>query len=740
MSDYRQTIRELVLQLSLWVASARKEEVVVVRPSQALGNLEVFDFQVGVRPSGMSGINVMDKWANDNEDAILKLFANDKGLPEAGFSPTRLYPSDHLTPLESASRLTDAEKAAQDRNLAVMFSAVEDEDQGYNKAEASLPLAGPNSKSIIRLFHDGVPTVLNRLLSVLCPDTISLVEYGMSFMNAKAKGFLPDSKDGTTKYKVVMADLTKPLWFDEDLGLDRYASTAGGDGNTTFTWSAGAKDPQGQIRAFIANLLKKVGILIKGVGVGDSVGLKDGRLSGDAKAEPILLTDPDMVKGAGKNHSAYIEATTHDGEYAHPVVVDEKLYAWFIRVTKSAEDHTGQQSESFQGSGFFHAPLEGVEGACGVYNYVDAHTMHSNLVDKICRIDETRQALTDECLGLVDISLDEYRLDSGEIPYRAVLESVTSDLERVCSAGTFRKGQLLKVWGNQLTPAGLVLMDKDQMGYGHLDAVEAERLKLEFEAGDIPFFESEYYLKGYSLFGRLVAHKRTPQLSPLGISTSRAMCKYDLEYLNEAILNGDVEWECEEGYTLPVYDTLVELMSIHNFRVQDRRYDLTKGALKKWVQMESTDNDGNIGAWATRICEWALSLVDARITSFFVAQPLDGRDRNEDHDGDDTVCCPSRFLVDKYSQLESFWMRMKYPFVNELPKSEKMNWRHPRLMQPLANPEGKMVDTVNVKGAHLSELFESIEWCTPERLEGVVRVTMSEAQGPTGMALSLIHI
>lgn len=734
MSDYRQIIRELVLQLSLWVASARKEEVVVVRPSQALGNLEVFDFQVGVRPSGMSGINIFDKWAADNEDLILSLFAKDKGLPEANYSPTRLYPSDHLTPLETASRLNDAEKAAQDRNLAVMFSAVEDKEHGYSKAEASLPLAGPNSKSIVRLFHDGVPTVLNRLLSVLCPDTISLVEYGMSFMNAKAKAFLPDSKDGRSNYKVVIADLSKPLWVNREDGLNRYASVAGGDGNTVFTWSQGAKDSQGQIRAFVANLLKLIGILIKGVGVGDSVGLKGGKLSGDADAEPILLVDLDMVKGAGKEHPAYIEAAIHDGEYAHPVVVDEKLYAWFIRVTKSAEDHAGQQSESFQGTGFYHAPLENVEGACGVYNTVMADTMHTNLVNKICRIDDTRQALMDECLGLVGIDLDDYRMDNGEIPYRAVLESVTSDLERVCSAGTFRKGQLLKVWGNQLTPAGVVVMDVDQMDYSHLDATEAERLKLEFEAGDVPFFESEYYLLGYALFGRLVAHKRTPQLSPLGVSTSRALCKDDLMDLYGAMIGGDDYWECSEGYTLSVYDTLVQLMSIHNFRVQDRRYDLTKGPLKKWVQMESTDAEGNIGPWATRICEWALSLIDARITSFFVAQPLDGRDRNEDHDGDDTVCCPSRFLVDKYSKLESFWMRLKYPFVNELPKSEKMNWRHPRLTQPLANPEGKMVDTVNVKGAHLSELFESIEWCTAKRLEGVIRVTMSEAQGPTGMA------
>ncbi len=733
MSVDRQKVQELLLSLSMWASMARREEVVVVRPAQALGKLEVLDYQLGVRPSGTSGIHVMDKWANDNESVILQKFAEDKGLPEAGYSPARLYPSDHLTPLETASRLSDAEKAAQDRNLAVMFSAVEDEEHGYSKAEASLPLAGPNSKAIIRLFYDGVPTVLNRLLSVLCPDTISLVEYGMSMMNAHAKAFLPDSEDGTTNYKVVIADLSKPLWKDPDSHFDRYASVAGGDGNTTFSWQK-ADDPQGQIRAFVANLTKKSGILIKGVAVGDTIGWKDGKLSGDADAEPILLCDLDMIKAAGKHHPAYKEAKNHPGDYAHPVLVDEKLYAWFIRVTKSAEDHHGQQSESFQGTGFFHAPLEGVEGACGVYNRVHARTMHENLVAKICRIDDTRQQLADECLGLVGIDLDDYRMDNGEIPYRAVLESVTGDLERICSAGTFRKGQLLKVWGNQLTPAGVVLMDDDQMAYGHLDAGNAELLRLEFEAGDVPFFESEYYQQGYALFGRLVAHKRTPQLSPLGISTSRALSKSDLDYLYDAIFNGDTDWECEEGYILPVYETLVELMSIHNWRVQDRRYDLTKGSLSKWVQMEASTDDGDITEWALRICEWAISLADARIVSFFVANPLDGRDRNEDHDGDDTVCCPSRFLVDKYASIERFWMRLAYPFINELPKSEKMDWRHPRLTQPLANPKGEMEDTVNIKGAHLSELFPSIEWCTSERLEGVIRVTMSEAQGPTGMA------
>ena len=728
-------IREVALALTLWASKSQREEVIVIRPAEALLNLEVLDFQLGSRPGGLSGINALDSWASDNRAPLLSAFGQDKGISgEVGETNARLYPSEHLTALEVAGRLSDDETVAQNHNFGTFFSAKADDEGSFSKAEASLPLKGPNSSSVLRLFHEGVKTPLNRVLSALCGTEIDLVQYGLSLMNAKKAAFFTGADSSRVDLKIVIADHSKPLFYNEQRQLNRYASATGGDGNMVFSWSSAKRnDVQGQIRGFFINALTWLGAMFKGVGVGDDVYLTpEGTFTDDpTKGERIFLADLNVIKGRGKEHPAYIEAKNHGGDYAHPVVISQQLYAWFIRQAKTAEDHCGAQAESFQGTPFFPANLEGTEEGA-VYNRVDAGVIVENLQAKICKVDEKTEALANECLEQVGIDLTQFTLPNGRIPYRALLESVTKDLERVASAGTFRKGQLLKVWGNQLTPCGVVLMDEAQMGYNHLlDLPKAEKLREEFETSAVSFFESEYYRQGYALFGRLVGHKRTPQLSPFGISTSRALCHADLKAFAKALANSQNEWVCTEGYELNTWETAQELLLIHNLRVADRRLDTIEGGMSKQVPFEQ--NGGIPNEWFVRLMEWEYSLEAANITSFFVCNPADGRDRNEDHDGDDTVCCPSRFVVDKYVKVEAFWARMAYPFVNELPKESKMDWRHDRLRQRLPNADGKLELTTNVKGMSLEEMFPSIEWCTPERIAQICHTTMAEAQGPTGM-------
>lgn len=729
-SDKQDQVPILVDAINEWADKGLREDVHVQRPSEGFCGLEVCDFQLGTRPGGKSGIHILDLWGEDNKDTLGEQHRKAKGYQNMTVKDDHFKSSKHRLPLELAKRLTPVQKDAQDDNLASVFCAKPDAEGSLKKAEAWLPVSGPNSSVALRLFQDGEKTVLNKVLSLLCGDEIDLVQYGLSLLNARTRAYLPDSEDGRTAYQVVIADLSKPLW-EGDTTHRRFASTAGGDGNCIFTWSEVMKDLQGQVRAFTASLETGEALIVKGVAVGDSVGLDArGEFTDDPSeiATKILLCDLNMIKGRGKLHPAYLAAKNDDGEFARPFVVEDQAYAWFIRTTKDVDEHAGAQSESFQGAGFYYGPVEGDDDQRGCYNRVESDVLADRLKDKLCNVGEAKKALVDECLAQVDIDLDDFRMDSRDIPYRAMLESVSKDLERAASAGTFRKAQLLKVSGNQLCPAGVVIMTEWQLSYNLLDQDKANKLKRQFVESDNSFFQSEYYLQGYALFGRRVAHKRTPQLSPFGISTSRAICQADLQALALAIYNGEECWTCREGFELNVEETLEALRTEHNHKVIDRGYQ-EYAPKNPWVRVIDYTND-----LGSRLFELFWSLASAKLDSFFVVQPMDGRDRNEDHDGDDTCACPSRFFVDKYLMIERWAMRIATPFINELPKDTKMSWRQEMLKQPLAGPDGKMIPTVNIKGASLDELFPSIEYLTQKRLSQVIAVTTTDPQGPTGMA------
>jgi len=731
-SDKQDQVEVLVDAFNRWAEAGLREDVHVQRSSEGFCGLEVCDFQLGTRPGGKGGIHVLDLWGENNRDALGEQHKLAKGYQNMTVKGDHYKSSKHRLALELVSRLTPPQKEAQNANLASVFCAKADAEGDLSKAEAWLPVSGPNSSVALRLFQDGEKTVLNKVLSLLCGDTIDLVQYGLSLLNARVRGYLPDSKDGRTAYKVVIADLQKPLWRDDATGYRRFASTAGGDGNCIFTWLIPFKDEQGQVRAFTASLTKGEGIIVKGVTIGDAIGLDVANNWTDNYNEvtcPILLCDLNMIKGRGKLHPMYKAAKEDTSEeFARPFVVEDDAYAWFIRTTKDVGEHAGAQSESFQGAPFYYGAIEGDDDQRGCYNLVDSDTLTSKLKDKLCNISESKKALVDECLAQVDINLENFRMDNNGIPYRAMLESVSKDLERAASAGTFRKAQLLKVSGNQLCPAGVVIMTEYQLAYGLLDQNEADSLKEEFLSGDLDFFQSEYYLQGYASFGRRVAHKRTPQLSPFGISTSRAICQRDLQHLALAIYSGEERWTCMEDFELSVEDTLEALRTEHNAKVIDRGYQ-EYAPENPWVKAIDFTND-----LGSRLFELYWSLSAAKLDSFFVAQPMDGRDRNEDHDGDDTCACPSRFFVDKYLRIERWAMRIATPFINELPKETKMNCREDRFKQPLSQPDGELKEEINVQGASLAELFEDITWCTKERLAQVIDVTTSDSQGPTGMA------
>jgi hypothetical protein len=730
--DTRKEIQKLVLAVTLWVAMARKEEVLVVRPAKPLAKNTVLSIQMGVRPSGYRGLHVLDEWCYQNKDVLLRLFRDAKGLPQ----DAKVGGHHHISimgdvlPLELAtnSKLSDEEREAQALALGLIASKVNPKNplaEGHKESEVWLPVAAPQSNTSLRLFWRGVSTPLKRVVEGLTTNTMDLVMYFLSLMNAKVAGFMPDSPTGLVsgkdKFKVVIADLSKPLEVDQDTGLDIYSNTCGGDGNTPFTWTDFKSDLQGQIRGFALNLLKSWGLIAKGVGVGDNIWLAPDCSSltktYTAGVHKVIVLDLNIPKGKGKLTPEYLavlkEAKAGVGRYAKPVMVDEDFYLWFIRTVKAPEEHRGELSISFQETAFERCS----------WTRVDAEQLTNNLIDRICRVSPEKEGYLDECLGLVDVDLAELALPNGEIPRAAMLESVNSTLSRAASSACFRKGQLLKAWGNQLVPCGWVVMSPEHLEYPEWD--ENRRMKVHDTSQTLPFFKSPYWEAGWSEFGRMVAHRRTPQLTPWCLSTARAITLPDLKQLAYAIMVKEEEWITQEGLTLRVEETVWAMLAHHNARVQDKGY---KG---KWGELHLGDE--GYSEFSDRLVMLLLSLESSRIDSFFVTQPLDGRDRQEDHDGDDTMACPSRFWVEKYRQTEAYWRRLPL-VVLEPPKSSKMNLRDPRLSAELPQPDGSLRSEVNPKGATLSELFPSVEWATPERIAAIVKTTLADPQGPTGMA------
>lgn len=729
-------LQRLLLSLTLWVASSRKEEVLVVGKSENIGITRIIDIKTGVRPGGKTGLHILDEWAYNNADMLEELFCISKGYK---YNPQGNYPDDswsvinHVRPLElpSSKNEQDVEKVAKDcATLMAAYNPRNLDDDSMKEADAWLPVAAPQSNTSIRLFYRGVKSSLNHIISGLCEDTVGLVMYCLSLMNAKVMGYLGSNESGEVKtHKLVIADLSKPLYTDAN-GFDRYASTAGGDGNMPFTWSDQKRnDIQGQIRGFALNLLKKMGIILKGVGVGSDIFLKeDGTLTDvwEDGCSLVVVADLNMVKEKGKKTQQYKDAAACTNKYAIPRIVDETFYMWFIRVTKDAEEHTGASAASFQETIFHRA----------AYTKVDESQLFETIEEKICRVSPEKKAFADECLSLVEVDLVEFCLPNGKVPYASLLESTNHVVERAASAGTFQEGPHYKAWGSQLTPCGVVLMDGRQMRYKKVwDQEKADSVVAAYKGS---FWKSKALEHGYTWFGRLVALKRTPQLTPWCLDTSRALAHEDLESLVGALMSGEDTWVGLDGVELDVWYSIEWLRDVHNAKVKDKKYYLKPENV--WGQLYTEDEDG-LKAFAKRIIEWALSLQSSRIESFFVVQPLDGRDRNEDHDGDDTMCTVDRFWVDKYVAIAAYWRRLPL-FLNELPKViEKegkkvkvtMNWRDIDLYQLLPDSQGKLINTVNIKGATLDELFPDVSWCTEERLSKIASVTLADPQGPTGL-------
>ena len=704
--------QRLLLQLkkALWrfAKGSRAQDVELYPKTQSFGNMPTVAVEAGVQPARVTGIEQIDyavledpgnlafaQQAYADGAKLDQLHAKGK-LFDTASATKKITPSHHITPLN----LGDSEDEGTQRALSKTCEVVTDPK---GKASASIAVRSPRSSARIELYKDGARTTLGLVLEALCTNIIDLQQYGFSTINANRlsmlAGLTPNQTLQDGGYKVVIADLSLPL---NGPNGKQYASTAGGDGNTPFTWTSDAKtDTQGQIRGFwLALAMKKAG-LIKGLAVGEDIWFDEatGRLTKEytTTCHPVLVLDLNMIKARGKLSSEYLEAKAQakaEG-YAVPVEVTVNTRTWFIRELKTEASLRSSLACTFQEVIFWQAKGVKLEGS----SIVD------NLKAELSRVSDKDREIIDTLIKDLGLDLDGLKAE-GELPYRALLESMNNVLARYASSGTQKTAKVNKVSGNQLVPCGWVIMDEEQLLYSDADQAK-------FTAG-----REFKYADGTTLFGRFVAHRRTPQLTPWCLSVSRAMSLRELLQLAHNLRTA-------KGDTLvSARRKVLRITTWHNDRVRDMSYESENN---RWGQLETVDS------MADRIIMLAYSLKSSNLVNLAVVNPLDGKARNEDHDGDDTACDVSLHWTALYYANSCHWRRLK-AFSTELPKETAMLWAHESLRQLLPEPDGTMVPVTNVKGATLYELFPTAEHCTYSRLALVHKVTLAEMQGPTGLA------
>lgn len=701
----------LKLKRALWnfVRKSRTSDVELYPKSENFGNMPVAAIETGIQPSRVTGIEQIDRAVLDCPDnlafvqeqyaigAKLDKKHSEGKLFTSSTMMKKITPSAFLRSLN----LGDSEDEGTQRALSSTCAAVES-PQG--KKSASIAVRSPRSSSRIGLFKDGAKTSLGLVLEALCTNIIDLQQYGFSVLNANRLSMLAGVgnkplQDGG--YSVVIADLSLPL--DGPNGKV-YASTAGGDGNTPFTWSSAARnDIQGQIRGFwLALAMEKAG-LIKGFSLGEDIWFDEaaGRLVKEKtdSCTPVLVLDLNMIKAGGKLSEEYLKAKAQakaEG-YAVPVKVDVKTRAWFIRELKQ-ESHLRQTLAcTFQEVIFWQA--KGVK--------LESSSIVDNLRTELSRVSDKDREIIDNLIKDLGVDLTGLKAE-GELPYRALLESMNNVLGRYASSGTQKTAKVNKVSGNQLVPCGWVVMAGEQLKYTAAD-----------EAKFVDGERNYSYADGTNYFGRFVAHRRTPQLTPWCLSVSRAISLGDLLQLASDLK----EDKTSDKYRL-ASNRVQKIMEWHNGRARDMDYEKEGSA---WGCIETLES------MTKRVIMLARSLESSNLVNVAKVNPLDGKARNEDHDGDDTSCDVSLHWCALYYANSCHWRRLK-AFSNELPKETAMQWNNESLRQLLPDPEGKMEIVTNVKGATLYELFPTPDHCTFERLTLVHKVTLAEMQGPTGLA------
>ena len=738
-------------------AQSRVESVTVFDGQKRFESLKTQKVEEGVRTSRLLGVNLMDGMTSFFL-GLLKEEAEKCGV--VGGEKNRAWqarfgnPSMNRSPIEVPSEM-EIDNTEHFNAIAAKCSL----DKG-------LAIKTARSASIVNVWFQGYMLPLARIINSTCGDLIDIQQYFFSCMNAAIEAGFCTGKDidldvikyplnagkgregnGLKKFRLLAYNSSLPLGKTPCGKYNVYLADAGSDGTTNFSWTSDKMDDvQGQSRSI---LLKgtlgdgglkgdwvqghdedDAGGIIKGMHCGDEIRILKGTnqlvkkamySSSDWDALEFderlpMVVDINMPKGKGKLIEAVKKSKESKEEGVGFCMDDYFCWSWFIRVLKEGAEHSQKLATSFQETPFW----QGVQD-----EYLK--TNPAKLVDVLKECIQGEQdphikILLERLCQQQGLSMEDFNLNGLKgIPYRAIKEDTTSKLLRLASSGTFRKKRVLKERANHRTPLHMVVVCDHgaESSLGDMDSRERRWIEKNGQF-DWDALTLEEQLDVRDPVWKWFAHQRTPTLSPLSLTCSWGISHSNFLSFADAIRNEEEDWETANGTWRKVLDDVSVIVSLHNKTLKVKQHG-------------TKDVSETLESMKIRLVELGIALTDAKLDSCFITSPLEGRDRNADHDGDDTACDPSLWWVGLYRQLEAHWDGMPR-FVNELPKESKMQWGDARLNQLLPDEKGEMVSSKNVKAMSLVEMLPSVEYCTIDRLNTLFTVSMVETQGPTGLA------
>lgn len=539
-----------------------------------------------------------------------------------------------------------------------------------------------NACFIIKSHHsNGCKTALGRFINNLANTNIDVQQYVSSLLNATAKNSATNKHltDSLQSDNIVVAhyDFSLPIGKDEN-GVDIYLPDAGTDGGSIITVTD-SNINEGQSRFFMIDDLfndepNRVSGMFKGFTARALVKIDPNTGEIFTPAKPgydNLGLKAVMLEDINKPKcQAKNVLDMQNYNTGFGKIIDAEVYGWFIVDVTDAE----RISFSFQ-----ETPYHERSYKSNVLQYnSDAWQRWNQLSEK-----------DSDALAKLFPKVDKAFFKDA----RSLLNNPSSAISRIATTnGMTEELVTKKVRGNDRLPLGVTIIGTT----GRKGKLNLTTQKLEVPA-DMKL--------------QKVVHKRYPIIYPWALTVNMALTIPKLK----SLLSGS-DGDLNELYLW----------------CQQKAVERLLPADKKYCQKHLASLD----AFKARLNELLVSLSAVPSTAFnatcFVS-PQDGIDRNEDHDGDSTVCDTNSHWVNIYSTVESIWVKAR-KIRNELPKKSQIKWDDPNndFLKILIDN----VESLHPKGMRFYDMCHSILFYTntqSNKLRKCVEALSVDPQGPTGL-------
>lgn len=253
------------------------------------------------------------------------------------------------------------------------------------------------------------------------------------------------------------------------------------------------------------------------------------------------------------------------------------------------------------------------------------------------------------------------------------------DAEKIISGSSLRKARQLRARANRFLPFGAVMVHEVVL-----------KTPKELDRGEGPEFGK-------------VAQGRAPTLQP-----HSKQC--NLAFTREGLLR-------MLGGSAP--EELNAVLERHNHRA-------------RWYYgSDAKDHILDRDAMLQRLRMLEVSTRGVNLRGSFLASQLDASCREEDQDGDTTVCESEPWWTERFGKAQSYWSDEQEglgPFKNELSSEVKTSYSHPLVTQALGH--------LHVKGASPSAYREEL-FSRGNLAATWLKEALSDPQGPTGLFADL---